>query len=89
MKNKFKLKNIVLILLFVYMCFIFVTQRITMHKINNEIDKKEVQLDKAKKKNQKLQDEVKLSKSKDYRERLARERLRFIKEGETPVINNK
>ncbi|MCS4481924.1 septum formation initiator family protein [Clostridium botulinum] len=42
----------------------------------------------SKRKNQKLQDEVKLSKSKDYIEKLARERLRLIKKGETPVINN-
>lgn len=40
-------------------------------------------------KNQKLQEEVKMSNSNVYIEKLAREKLGLIKQGETPVIDNK
>lgn len=88
MKRKINLKKLILFLVIVYITGVFINQQITMHKIRNEIAIKEMELKKAKEKNQRLQDEVKLSKSKDYIEKLARERLRLIKKGETPVINN-
>ncbi|NEZ47688.1 septum formation initiator family protein [Clostridium niameyense] len=88
MKNKFKTKKIILILLLAYVCYIFVSQQFTMYNIKRQMNEKRIELDKAKDKHERLQDEVKLSKSNDYIEKLARERLRLIKRGETPVINN-
>lgn len=88
MKNKFKTKKIILILLVVYICYIFVSQQFTMYNIKRQMNEKRIELDKTKDKHERLQDEVKLSKSNDYIEKLARERLRLIKRGETPVINN-
>nr|WP_025776535.1 septum formation initiator family protein [Clostridium botulinum] len=81
-------KKLIFFLAIVYSTVIFINQQITMHKIRDQISEKKIELKEVKEKNQKLQDEVKLSKSKDYIEKLARERLRLIKKGETPVINN-
>ncbi|NFA61194.1 septum formation initiator family protein [Clostridium sporogenes] len=86
--KKINVKKLIFFLAIVYVGVTFVNQQITMHKIRNQISEKEIELKEVKEKNQKLQDEVKLSKSKDYIEKLARERLRLIKKGETPVINN-
>ncbi|EJP6473067.1 septum formation initiator family protein [Clostridium sporogenes] len=86
--KKINAKKLIFFLAIVYVAVTFVNQQITMHKIRNQISEKEIELKEVKEKNQKLQDEVKLSKSKDYIEKLARERLRLIKKGETPVINN-
>ena len=86
--KKINVKKLILFLAIVYIAVIFINQRITMHKVRDQISEKKIELKEVKEKNQKLQDEVKLSKSKDYIEKLARERLRLIKKGETPVINN-
>ncbi|EJO5347466.1 septum formation initiator family protein [Clostridium botulinum] len=86
--KKINVKKLILLLGIVYIVGIFINQQITIHKIRDEISNKKMELKEVKEKNQKLQDEVKLSKSKDYIEKLARERLRLIKKGETPVINN-
>lgn len=89
MSNKIKGKNVIFVLILCYVCYIFVSQQITMHKIKNQISDKKEEQQKVKEKNQKLQDEVKMSKSDMYIERLARERLGLIKQGETPVIDSK
>lgn len=89
MKKKLKFKNILIIIISVYIVFTLVNQQIAMHKIKNQIEAKTQELQLIKQKNQRLQDEVKMSKSQKYIEKLARERLGFIKNGETPVINTK
>lgn len=73
----------------VYVSYIFVSQQVTMHKIKAETKAKKQELQRASEINQKLQDEVKMSKSDMYIEKLARERLHLIKKDETPVINSK
>jgi cell division protein FtsB len=60
-----------------------------MQKIKNQIADKKIEESKIKEKYQKLQDEVKMSKTDMYIEKLARERLGLIKQGETPVIDSK
>lgn len=89
MKRKIKGKNVIFVLIVSYVCYIFVSQQITMHNIKNQIADKKIEEQKAKEKNRKLQDEVKMSKSDMYIEKLARERLGLIKQGETPVIDTK
>ncbi|MBA5851981.1 septum formation initiator family protein [Clostridium sp. cel8] len=86
---KIKPKNVIVLLLVLYVGYIFVSQQITMWNIKKEINNKYVEEQKIKQKNIKLQDEVKMSTSDMYIEKLARERLGFIKQGETPVINIK
>jgi cell division protein FtsL len=85
--KKIKVTNILLLAVISYVIFIFVSQAITMHKIKQDISEKQMELQKVNDQNQKLQDEIKLSKSDQYIEKLAREKLHLIKEGETPVIN--
>lgn len=89
MKFRIKPKNIFVILIAAYVCYIFVNQQITMRNINQQINDKHAEEQKLKEKNIKLQDEVKMSTSDMYIEKLAREKLGFIKQGETPVINVK
>lgn len=72
-----------------YACYIFINQQIAIHKIKNEITQKKLEEQKVKDKNKKLQDEVKMSESDMYIEKLARERLGLIKQGEIPVIDTK
>jgi cell division protein FtsB len=60
-----------------------------MGRIQSNIDEKKTAVEKSKEENQRLQDEVKVSKTDQYMEKLAREKLDLIKGGETPVINTK
>ncbi|WML36311.1 septum formation initiator family protein [Clostridium sp. OS1-26] len=89
MRNKIKGKNVIFVLILTYVCYIFINQQITMRNIKSQIADKKIEEQKAKEKNRKLQDEVKMSKSDMYIEKLARERLGLIKQGETPVIDTK
>ncbi len=59
-----------------------------MYSINRQIEQVEQEEQSVMDKNQKLKDEVKLSKSDSYIEKLARERLGLVKPGETPVIDS-
>lgn len=59
-----------------------------MYSINRQIGQVEQEEQSVMDKNQKLKDEVKLSKSDSYIEKLARERLGLVKPGETPVIDS-
>lgn len=89
MKVKFKAKNIIVILLVLYACYIFVNQQITIRNIKKQISNKNIEEKRVKEKGIKLQEEVNMSTSSMYIEKLAREKLGFIKQGETPVINIK
>jgi cell division protein FtsL len=89
MSKKIKGKNVIFTLIICYVLYVFISQQVTMQKIKNQIADKKIEELKVKDKNQKLQDEVKMSKSDMYIEKLARERLGLIKQGETPVIDSK
>lgn len=89
MNNKLTFKKLIIIILAAIFIFSYIRQGITMNRIKKEIADKQIQLDDAKQKNERLQDEVEKinSDSSDYLERLARERLGMIKPGEK-VVNN-
>jgi cell division protein FtsB len=89
MKKKFKIKRVVLVFAMVYVCYILIQQQITMIRQKQELQKYNVELQKKKQEKKVLQDEVQLSKSDKYLEKLAREILGLVKEGETPVMDNK
>lgn len=88
MKKRFRLRNIIILLFLGYFSYVFVSTTITMLGIQKEISVKKQELAKAKDKNTQLKDEYQLSKTDAYIEKLARE-MGLIKQGETPVINNK
>lgn len=89
MKVRIKWKKIFFLLIILYVVYIFVSQQITMYNIKKQITERKVEEIRMKQKNQKLQDEVKMSTSDAYIEKLAREKLGLINEGETPVIDKK
>lgn len=89
MKVRIKWKKIFFLLIILYAVYIFVSQQITMYNIKKQITERKVEEIRMKQKNQKLQDEVKMSTSDAYIEKLAREKLGLINEGETPVIDKK
>ncbi|AAK81143.1 cell division protein FtsL [Clostridium acetobutylicum] len=89
MKLSSKIKYIVFFIVLINMGYIFVNQQITINRINKNISESQKNIDGLKKENQKLQDEIKLSKTDSYTEKLAREKLGLIKQGEIPVIDSK
>ena len=88
MRRKQKVKFIIFLLIFVNVCYIFISQQVKMYSINKQMEQMEQDEQSVLDKNQKLKDEVKMSKSDSYIEKLARERLGLIKPGETPVIDS-
>lgn len=89
MKKNVNFKKVVFFLLLIYAGYIFVSQQIIIGNIKKQVIQRKTELENLQEKNQKLQDEVKMSKSDSYIEKLAREKLNLIKEGEIPVISNK
>jgi cell division protein FtsB len=89
MKKKFNIKGIVLIFVVVYVSYLFIQQQLTMDRQKKELQNYNVEIQKGKEENKTLQDEVELSKTDKYIEKLAREILGLVKEGETPVMDNK
>lgn len=89
MKKKLNLGKLFIALFMVYSCYTLVNQQFTIQNIKVQSEDQKQQFLKLKEKNQKLQDDVKMSKTDMYIEKLARERLELVKKGEIPVINNK
>ena len=88
MSKRINIKTICMIVILLYAGGIFANQRINSYKISQEINKQHTELQKLMEKNQRLQDEVNMSKTDLFIEKQARERLGLIKEGETPVIHS-
>lgn len=87
--KKITLKSVIIILLLIFSLYTIVSQQLTMGKIKKDIYKQEKELELVKEKNQKLKDEFELSNTGLYKEKQVRERLGYVKAGETPVIDNK
>jgi cell division protein DivIC len=88
MKKKFNIKSVAMIFALVYVCYILINQQVTMSRQKKELEKYNVEIQKKKEEKKVLQDEVELSKTDKYIEKLAREILGLVKEGETPVLDN-
>ena len=87
MRKKITLRSIVIIIMFVVFGFNVVKQTMAIKRINNDIAKKSEQLNEKKEENRKLQAELERVQSNyDYLEKLARERLGLIKEGEQIIL---
>ncbi|MDF2502970.1 MULTISPECIES: septum formation initiator family protein [Clostridium] len=87
MRKKSKLKYLIMGIIAINVSYLFINQQITMHRIKARIKDTTVEAQKLKSENEKLQDEIKVSQSDKYSEKLAREKLGLIKQGEVPVIN--
>lgn len=88
MKKRMSLKNVVVIILISIFIISYIRQEITMNKIQKDIQAKQTQLNELKDKNKKLQNEVSQSSTDEYIEKMARERLGMIKEGEKVITNS-
>ena len=89
MRNKINIIRVGVIIALIYVGGLFASQIINTNKLKIEISKQQVLYERLMGQNQQLQDEViYMSKDNTYMERLGRERLGLIKEGETPVINS-
>jgi Septum formation initiator. len=88
MKGKKKLRPFLVIVILLYISYIFVRQQITMNNMKKELAEKQNKYNQLTDKNLNLKDELELSKTDAYMEKLARERLGLIKKGEIPVVNN-
>ncbi len=87
-KKRMNLKNMVIIILIAILVISYVRQELTMNKIHEDIEAKQTQLNELQDKNKKLQDEVNQSSTDEYIERMARERLGMIKDGEKVITNS-
>ena len=87
-KKRMNLKNMVIIILIAILVISYVRQELTMNKIHKDIEDKQTQLNELQDKNKKLQDEVNQSSTDEYIERMARERLGMIKDGEKVITNS-
>lgn len=91
-KNFKKLKILIIGIFIINICYVTINQQLTMNKIQAQIDNKATETKELKSSNQKLQNELKMAHTDQYSERLAREKLGLIKQGEITVIkgsNNK
>lgn len=87
--KKIKLKNIIGLVLIAYIIVMIFRQQVIISNIKHQEKSTSASLAEAKQKNKKLKEEVKISNTDSYLEKLAREKLGYIKDGETPIINNK
>ncbi|MFA6940735.1 MAG: septum formation initiator family protein [Clostridiaceae bacterium] len=88
MKSKLKIKTLLVIVILLYVGYIFVRQQVIMNNMKTELTAKQNKYNQLVGKNLNLKDEVELSKTDAYMEKLARERLGLVRKGEIPVVNN-
>lgn len=86
MKKKSKLKTVAVIFVLTYVCYILVSQQITLRNKKAQLNEYMSELNKVNDEHQQLLDEKEMSKTYRYVEKLARERLGFIKQGESVVV---
>ncbi|CAG7839013.1 dihydroorotate dehydrogenase [Clostridium novyi B str. ATCC 27606] len=89
MKNKSKIKVMILTIIIIYACYILVHQQMTIKNKKIQLENCKIELQKVNDQHQKLLDTIKMSETNRYVEQLARERLGFLKQGETVVVNKK
>lgn len=88
MKKRFTLRNIAILVLISVFCISFIRQELAVRNIKKNMQVQQQELDKVKEKNETLKDEVSQSKSEQYIEKMARERLGMVKPGEKAVVNS-
>lgn len=87
MAKRITLKNIVIVFLLVIFCFSVVRQQNAIKKLDRQVAEKQQELEKLKDENELLQQKVDSINTDEFAEKLARERLGLVKDGEK-VVNN-
>lgn len=88
MKKILKFKKAFFMLAIVYVCFILISQQLTMKRQKVDLEIYNNEKEKAEDEGRLLQDKMKMSENKKYIERLGREKFGFVKEGEVVIIDN-
>lgn len=88
-KKQLTLKRMIIIFVFVIFIFNYIKQEATIKKIKQEIITSQNQLEEIKLKNSKLESDLEKVYSDEYIEKLARERLGQIMDGEKIVNSQK
>lgn len=88
MRKKTTLKNLIISFMCIALIYNVVNQQLTMRRIRSQYKEKQTELNSLKMKNDKLNEEVKASQTNpSYMEKLARERLGYVKPGEESVVD--
>ncbi|WP_365845567.1 septum formation initiator family protein [Clostridium sp.] len=87
-KKQVTLKRLIIVFIFAIFVFNYIKQEITMKRIQEDIVISQKELEELKSKNSKLEADLKKVDSNEYIEKLARDRLGMIKDGEK-VVNPK
>lgn len=89
-KNRINFKSIILlsivVIATVYPIAYIANQMVAITNLNNEISKLESELELTKKKNKEIQSEIDNSKSSEFIEKMAREKLKMVKKDEIVYI---
>lgn len=89
-KKQVTLKRLIIVFIFAIFIINYIKQEITMRRIQEDIVISQEELQELKDKNSKLESDLKkVNESNEYLEKLARERLGMIKEGEKVVNSEK
>ncbi len=87
-KKQLTLKRLIIVIIFVIFVVNYIKQEITIRRIQTDIVNSQEDLQELKNKNIKLESDLKkANESNEYLEKLARERLGMIKDGEK-VVNS-
>lgn len=84
-KRQVTLKKLIIIAIIAIFAFNYVKQSITINRIEKEIIENQNELENLKSKNNELESDLKKVDTDEYIEKLARERLGMIKDGEKVV----
>ena len=87
MNKKFKIQNLIILVLSVIFLIGFINQTRTMYRLKQEKKSQEAILEKSKSKNESLQDENNMVQTGQFVEKLAREKLNMLKPGESTIID--
>ena len=89
MKKRLTLNKVIIIVIFAVFIFSLIRQGVALKRIKENLSVERQNLNQLKEENEKLQAEVESAQSNhEYIEKLARERLGLIKEGEQQIITN-
>lgn len=86
--KRIKLKKILVLIVIIYMGYTLISQQMMMIRIKSNLKNKQNTYAKLLEENTDLKEQAEFSKTETYIEKLARERLGLIKEGEVPVKYN-
>ncbi|SKA95438.1 Septum formation initiator [Caloramator quimbayensis] len=82
-----KSELVILLCIILFFGAIFVKQQLILNKLNKEYKQYNDQLSKIKMQNEQLNEQFNIMQREDYIEKLARDKLRLIKPGETLFID--